>query len=376
MSFDIVVCGHLCLDLLPGMEHIVPENLVTTGKLFETSALQMSTGGAVSNTGLALHRLGINVGLMALVGDDLLGRVIVAFLRDREAHLGDHIRIESGMPSSYTVVLAPQNRDRTFLHCTGTNDIFGYDKVDFDMVAQGKMFHLGYPSILPRLFADNGDDLVAIFKKVKTELNLITSMDMTVPDANSPSGKVDWRVILQRTLPYVDIFIPSIEEIMFMLRRETYEKWGADLLQNLTMDDLDNLAQELLKMGCGIVGFKLGEYGFYIQTETTPNKLQFLTQIDQSPDAWTAHKVYHPAFDVKVAGTTGAGDSAYGGFLTALYRGYSPEDCVKWACAVGACNVEASDATSGILSWEETEARLQTDWKTLPTVIKGAGKEA
>jgi hypothetical protein len=34
------------------------------------------------------------------------------------------------------------------------------------------------------------------------------------------------------------------------------------------------------------------------------------------------------------------------------------------ASAVGACNVEKIDATSGILGWKETLARLETGWET------------
>ncbi|MFN8563131.1 MAG: hypothetical protein U0703_16320 [Anaerolineae bacterium] len=37
------------------------------------------TGGSVSNTGLALNRFGVNVRLMASVGDDQIARLIIAF---------------------------------------------------------------------------------------------------------------------------------------------------------------------------------------------------------------------------------------------------------------------------------------------------------
>jgi hypothetical protein len=35
---------------------------------------------------------------------------------------------------------------------------------------------------------------------------------------------------------------------------------------------------------------------------------------------------------------------------------------VTIAAAVGACNVEAADALSGVRSWEETLSRLEADW--------------
>ena len=246
----------------------------------------------------------------------------------------------------------------------GTNDIFTVDHVDFDLVSQAKLFHLGYPTILPQLFADEGDALTRIFKKVHEDLQIPTSLDLSLPDPNKPSGQAPWYTILQRTLPHVDIFIPSIEEIMFMLRRDDYDSWGADLLSKLDTDYLDDLSQELLTMGSGIVGFKLSERGLYLRTSADENHLNFLNSLNQTASEWADKTFWHPAFQVRVVGTTGAGDSAYAGFLSALLRGLPMEECVRWACAVGACNVEASDATSGILTWEATATRLAAHWQT------------
>ena len=50
------------------------------------------------------------------------------------------------------------------------------------------------------------------------------------------------------------------------------------------------------------------------------------------------------------------------GLLAALLRGLDPPDAARWACAVGACNVEAADATSGVRTWEETQARMDAGW--------------
>jgi sugar/nucleoside kinase (ribokinase family) len=72
--------------------------------------------------------------------------------------------------------------------------------------------------------------------------------------------------------------------------------------------------------------------------------------------------VYQPAFAVEVAGTTGAGDAAYAAFLAALVRGHGPTAALRWACAVGSSNVEAIDATSGVQSWDDTQARLDAGW--------------
>lgn len=365
MVSDIIVAGLLTLDMIPDVTMLAPDNLTEAGKLFEIGNMTMSTGGAVSNTGIALHRLGTSVGLMGLVGDDWIGQVILDFLRKDDASLADNIQIVPNASSAYSVIIEPKNRDRTLLTHVGTNRVFGFDTLETNVIQQAKLFHLGYPTLLPRLYENRGDALVRIFNEVKMTLGRVTSLDMTVPDPNHPGGQVDWHVILRRTLPYVDLFIPSIEEILFMLRRDDYERWKADVLPHVSMAYLQALADDMLKMGCAIVGFKLGTRGLFLKTTSDLSRLTFLDKLDQSPEEWCDQQIWHSAFQVEVAGTTGAGDAAYAGFLSALLRGFDIEQCAQMACAVGACNVEKADATSGIRGWEETRARIDAGWSSI-----------
>lgn len=361
---DIIVSGHLCLDLIPSMGHVPLHALGTPGRLFEVGSLAISTGGAVSNTGLALHRLGVNVGLMATVGDDLVGQAIISFLEQRDPALSRWIRVQSGQSSSYTIVLSPENVDRIFLHSPATNSTFGAESIDYSQLAGVKLFHLGYPPILPRLMMNDGEELEAIYQRVK-QTGVITSLDTSLPDPSGISGQVNWGKLLHRTLPFVDIFIPSIEEILFMLRRAQFDAWARPVEDNITFSLLDQLANELLDMGAGVVGFKLGHSGFYVCTGSR-QRLEALQRLPINLDTWANTQAFHPAFKVQVAGTTGAGDSAYAGLLAAMLRGYEVPDAVRLACAVGACNVEAPDATSGIRTWEATLQRLADEWPTEP----------
>jgi hypothetical protein len=40
---------------------------------------------------------------------------------------------------------------------------------------------------------------------------------------------------------------------------------------------------------------------------------------------------------------------------------------------VGACNVEAADALSGVRSWEDTRQRIAQGWARLPVKIEASG---
>lgn len=368
-DFDVIVSGHLCLDLIPAIPTVPLMALASPGKLFEAGPMTISTGGAVSNTGLALHRLGARVRLMASVGDDLIGGAIRSFVYDRDPALTDFIRVQPGLASSYTVVLSPENSDRIFLHCTGHNETFGLAAVDFAEVGRTRFFHLGYPPLLPRLYADGGLELTGIYQRAQAA-GAITALDTAMPDPNKPAGRADWRGILRQALPCVDIFVPSIEEILYMLRPDDYAHWKADVLAHLTREYLRGLADELLAMGVSITGFKLGELGLYLRTGRAPDwsRLDMLP-IDRA--AWTDAETWHPALDVTVLGTTGAGDAAYGALLVALLRGFRPDEAARFACAVGACCCEQPDATTGVLPYEVVMARLRAGWPPVARHLAG-----
>ena len=87
-SPDVVVAGHLCLDISPDLKVLAGpvrlDEIFAPTRLSVVGPAVLSTGGAVSNTGLALRRLGIRVGLMGKCGADAFGRAVLDLL-EREA---------------------------------------------------------------------------------------------------------------------------------------------------------------------------------------------------------------------------------------------------------------------------------------------------
>lgn len=129
-----------------------------------------------------------------------------------------------------------------------------------------------------------------------------------------------------------------------------------------TLAEVNRLTEALLKMGdLALVGIKLGEYGVYLRSGS-PDSLARLQDKGLAQAIQPDDQVYHPAFAVEVAGTTGAGDSAYAALLLGLGKRLDLTACAQMMCAVGACNVEAPDATSGVQPWDITLARVQAGW--------------
>jgi sugar/nucleoside kinase (ribokinase family) len=364
-----VVAGHLCLDLIPGIAASSQgklETLLQPGQLLEVGPATFATGGAASNTGLALHKLGIPTQLMGKVGDDLLGEAIRQIVESHGPHLADSMVIDKTANSSYTIIISPPGVDRSFLHYPGANETFGADDVRYDVVAESRLFHFGYPPLMKLMFENNGTQLVEMLRRVK-ELGVTTSLDMALPDPASVAGRADWRSILRAVIPYVDVFLPSIEEILFMLPRDMYEALsqaagGAGLAALINPSLLSNLSHELLEMGARIVGFKLGDRGLYMRTADRSAIEALGAARPSDPTAWADKELWAPCFRVKVVGTTGAGDATIAGFLSALLRDLGPEAALTAAVAVGGCNVEAADAVGGIRPWDETLHRVASGW--------------
>ncbi len=374
---DVVAAGHLCLDMIPQISRSVAESdaFLAPGRLSEVGPLVLATGGAASNTGLALHRLGLDVRLAARVGDDRIGELILGLIANRDPQLIEGINVASGEASSYTIVINPPGIDRTFLHCAGTNHTFGLDDLPKALLRETRLFHLGYPPLMRRLYQNGGQELVAMLRWAG-ELGATVSLDMAMPDPAGPSGRVDWRALLAGALPEVDLFVPSVEETLFMLRRKRFDalsRSGGELLDELAVEEVSSLGEEALGLGARIVLLKLGHRGLYLRT--APDLISHSLGRGGPADslAWSGRELWTPSFAVEVVGTTGAGDAAIAGFMAGVLRGAGPEEAITWSAAVGACNVETADATSGVKGWEETLTRVRGGWHRRPMTIDSTG---
>jgi sugar/nucleoside kinase (ribokinase family) len=351
---DVLVTGHLCLDVIPSFPH--GNVTFKPGHLTEVGAATFATGGGMSNVGLALIRLGVSTKLVGKIGDDFFGDAIVRVLESYDKNATKHLIIERGGSSSYTLVLNPPNHDRTFLHNPGCNDSFKATDINLETLGPATFFYFGYPSLM-KTIREDPLGFAALYKEAKTR-GFTTCLDMSLPDAEGESGKVDWQRFLETVLPFVDIFIPSLEETLFMLDRNLHDsgKWQ----QTMPAPYLQDLTGRILELGVAVAGIKLGEHGLFLHTASR-DRLELLSHLIQS-DSWANKKLWSPIFNVAVKGTVGAGDSALAGFLTSVLKGLSPEEAVTMACAVGACCVEAPDASSGVRSWEETKTRVEAGW--------------
>lgn len=368
---EAVVAGHVCLDIIPTFHQAVRSfgDLIAPGKLTETGVATITTGGAVSNTGLALHRLGVTTELMGKIGNDAFGKAITDVIGQYGAQLTAGMIVEPSAVSSYTVVLSTKGLDRSFLHCPGANDTFGANDIPYSRLAGRRLFHFGYPPLMRRMYTRKGQELAHMLQLV-TERGLTTSLDMALPDPASAAGRQDWLAILDQALPFVDVFLPSFDEIRHMLAPVL----GKAAMAPCNGATLHAISDALLERGVAIVAIKLGVNGLYVRTSADSTRLARMGRAaPRNPATWLNRELLAPCFKVRVAGTVGAGDCTIAGFLAGMLRNCSIEQTTTLATAVGAFNVEKSDAVSGVPALSTVRKRMAAGWKHLPSTKPGPG---
>jgi sugar/nucleoside kinase (ribokinase family) len=363
---EVIVAGHLCLDLNPAFSTGGSQSLrdiLIPGKLINVGQAALSTGGAVSNTGLSLRMLGIRTSLMGKIGSDLLGDTVRKILTQYDA--ADGLIVDPGSATSYSIVLAPPGIDRIFLHHPGSNDTFCASDLNQDLLASCRLFHFGYPPLMQRMYQDGGDELARVFRLARAG-GATTSLDLALPDPASAAGQADWPLILGKVLPLTDIFVPSLEELLFMLDRAYFDQLkelagDQDICDHYDYGRLPGLADRLLAMGISILAIKLGRRGFYVRTGSRDALDAMGPAGPAHPEKWADREIWSETFDVpreKIASTSGAGDASIAGFLAGLISGASLESACELACAVAGLKIQVKTSVGGILPLDEVLARI------------------
>jgi sugar/nucleoside kinase (ribokinase family) len=368
----VVVAGHICLDITPVFSNQKPgklETLLVPGKLIHMEEADVHTGGSVANTGLAMKRLGADVKLMGKVGQDAFGKMVGSMLKEYDADGG--LIIDPKSTTSYSVVIAAPGVDRIFLHHPGANDTFSNEDISDELLDGVSLFHFGYPPIMKRMYEKQGQELVTLFQRMKVK-GIITSLDMAAVDASSDAGRQDWKLILSKVLPYVDFFLPSAEELCFMLDPERFQSWmeradGKDITEILRVEeDIKPLGKQLIELGAKVVLIKCGALGIYYRTAQT-ERLEVLAKLIPDYSSWSNRSGFEASYlPERVRSATGAGDTTIAAFLTAVLLEYPLEKCLQLATATGASSVTEYDALSGLKSFSELEEKIKKGWSKRP----------
>jgi sugar/nucleoside kinase (ribokinase family) len=321
--YSVLVAGHLCIDITPELAS-APE--LVPGQLYEIGSAQLTLGGCVANTGLALAAAGVPTGVCGRVGDDPLGEIARRLLAEHGVDLDD-VTTTTGAATSYTIVLQLPNHDRTFWHHPGANAVFTGREVNLEGVG---ILHLGYPSLLPALLADDATPLLDLLREARSR-EITTSLDLAVVDPRSSAAAVDWRRVFARILPYVDIATPSLDDLTSALG-----------IAGAADDDLvEQCARRLVDDGCAVATVSAGARGAYVISAGADRLAVAGAALSSVRSVWSSTAEWIPAAAPRlVVGTTGAGDAATAGLLYGLAQGTGIRRATRLGARFAAAAIE------------------------------------
>lgn len=298
-----VVClGILVADLIAKPVAHFPSK----GKLTIVDTMALHTGGCATNTAIALARLGEDVGVIGLIGRDSLGSFILDRLETENVDITG-LKHTAKVGTSTSIVLSDMDGERSFLYCYGANGIFAEKDIDFSVIEKCEILFIAGSLLMPAL---DGQPTARVLQRAQ-ELGKYTILDT----AWDTTGR--WMSAIGPCLPYLDLFIPSMEEAQMLSGK----------------DNVEDMAKVFLKAGAQNIVIKCGAKGCYIKNSKEEHYLQ--------------------AFQVDAVDTNGAGDSFVAGFITGLINKWDFKRCAQFANAVGAYCVMALGASSGIKNKEE-----------------------
>jgi sugar/nucleoside kinase (ribokinase family) len=307
-------CDCLCVGLAVADHVCIPiQRMPAAGELVVCDRLEMSIGGCAANVAADLGKLGVDVAIVARIGQDLFGR----FVREQLAAAGvqtAQLRETPGRDTSGTLVVNVRGEDRRFIHAFGANADFDGSEVTPEAIRGTRVLYLGGYFAMPQL---RPAAVAQLFQQARAA-GVQTVLDVVIP---RPGEYWD---DLAAVLPWTDVFLPNSDE---------------GLLMTGCADPVAQ-ARRFHAAGARTAVVTCGSAGAVVIGE---------------------HESFRAgAFQVDFVDGTGSGDAFDAGYIYGLLHGRSPRECVTLGSALGASCVRKSGSIAGVFTRPELDAFLET----------------
>ena len=292
-EFDVLVVGELNIDLIFNKIGKFPE----TGKEVLADQMVLTLGSSSAIFASNLSAMGSKVAFAGMIGQDVFGEFVCKSLEDKKVET--RFLLKSAALNTGATVVMNQGEDRAMLTFPGAMTGLTVDDITIEMLSSAGHLHVSSIFLQPGL----RQGIVALMKKAKN-LGLTTSLDPQWDPAES------WELSLEELLPYVDIFLPNMQEFLNLSH-------SPDLAEGI---------EKLTKL-MNILVVKDGSNGAHLW--------------------YQGRLVGQPAFvNADVADCIGAGDSFDAGFIHRFVQGKRFEKCLQFATLMGAINTTAPGGTT------------------------------
>jgi sugar/nucleoside kinase (ribokinase family) len=311
MAHDVSVIGLYILDVLGRPVTCIPDG----GGVDFIEEIKLTVAGTAGGTIIDTAKLGLRSLAVGAVGDDEKADWVLMAMQKHGIDTSVMQRLK-GVPTSATILNIRPNGERPALHVRGASDHFDVVPELYDKVFAAPIVHLGGTGLLKRL---DGPQSLTLLKEAKKR-GCIVTFDLIAANAETAA-------IVKPLLPYIDYFMPSIEEAKDMSGQTT----AADC------------ARFYLDLGAKCCVFTLGGDGaYYAHRDGT--------------------RLSSPAYVVDVVDTTGCGDAFDAGFIAAVHHKMDVETSLRFAQAAAGLVATGLGSDAGIQGFEHTLHCMKT-WK-------------
>lgn len=314
MRYDVSVIGLYILDVLGRPVVRIPDG----GNVDFIEEIRLTVAGTAGGTVVDTAKLGLRSLAVGAVGDDEKADFVLATLEKHGIDTSAMQRLP-GIPTSATILNVRPNGDRPALHVRGASDHFDVPPAAYDQVFDAPIVHLGGTGLLRRI---DGEPSRILLREAKRRGRTVT-FDLIAATAETIG-------LVEPLLPFIDYFMPSIEEAQDMAGRRGPEECAAFYLDRGTTCCVFTLG---------------GEGAYYAHSDGTRLRM--------------------PAFDIAVVDTTGCGDAFDAGFIAALHHRMPPDEALRFAQAAAGLVASGLGSDAGIVSFEDTLQKART-WRQRP----------
>lgn len=302
MRYDVSVVGLYILDVLGRPVSRIPEG----GNVDFIEEIRLTVAGTAGGTVIDAAKLGLNCLAVGAVGDDEKADFVLMTMQKHGIDTSGMQQL-AGVPTSATILNIRPNGERPALHQRGASDHFTIDADDHPRIFDARFVHLGGTGLLAAL--DGGPSRA--FLEAAKAAGCTTTFDLIATNAETIR-------IVEPLLPFIDYFMPSVEEARDLAGR----------------DDARDCARFFLDRGVPHVVLTMGGEGSLIATR----------------DGF----IEIPAFPLAVVDTTGCGDAYDAGLIAALNQDWDLETCGRFATAAASLVATGLGSDAGIQSFEHT----------------------
>jgi sugar/nucleoside kinase (ribokinase family) len=273
--------------------------------------VRITVAGTAAGTAIDLAKLGAHVIAIGAIGKDNPGDFLVSTYRKYGVET-DYLSRKDGVQTSSSMLLIRPNGERPALHVIGANGELSLDDVDLDVIGSADLLHMGGTSLLPRM---DGEPTRRLLEHAKSR-GVTTTFDLVAIQ------RPDLLDLIEPCLPYIDYFMPGLEEAVMMCG----------------LTDRMEVIRFFLDRGARYTVFKMGGAG---------SSIAWLDD-DQ------VREIRIPAFNVPVVDSTGCGDAYCAGFIVGLLQGWDLERCGLLGTAASGLVIQGLGSDAGIVDLEHT----------------------